>query len=69
METPNRFLKVPEVAYLLRVPRTRAYEMIARKELPGVIYLSPRTIRVDSSVLIPWLEARALDFGTPPRDA
>ncbi len=36
MEQDNNWLKVPEVAKELRVPRSRAYELIAKGELPAV---------------------------------
>jgi excisionase family DNA binding protein len=38
-------LKVPEVAELLQLPRTRAYELIQRGELPAV-RVGERSIRV-----------------------
>ena len=40
------WLTVPEVANELHIPRTRAYELIARGELPGV-RLGQRSIRVN----------------------
>jgi excisionase family DNA binding protein len=44
--TRREWLTVPELARLLGVPRTRAYELIARGELPAV-RLGERTIRVN----------------------
>jgi excisionase family DNA binding protein len=41
----DQWLKVPEVAELLRLPRTRAYELIQRGELPAV-RVGERSIRV-----------------------
>jgi excisionase family DNA binding protein len=41
----NQWLKVPEVAELLQLPRTRAYELIQRGELPAV-RVGERSIRV-----------------------
>ena len=46
METKTRdWLKVPEVAEELGIPRTRAYELIANGELPAV-RIGERSIRV-----------------------
>ena len=42
----REWLKVPETARLLGVPRTRAYELIQRGELPAV-RIGERTIRVN----------------------
>jgi excisionase family DNA binding protein len=41
----NQWLKVPEVAELLQIPRTRAYELIHCGELPAV-RVGERSIRV-----------------------
>jgi excisionase family DNA binding protein len=46
MDDEPRFLRVPEVARLLRINRGRAYSMAANGTLPGVIRLG-RSIRVD----------------------
>jgi len=46
----REWLKVPEIARLLGVPRTRAYELIQRGELPAV-RLGERTIRVNRQEL------------------
>ena len=48
--TRREWLKVPELALLLGVPRTRAYELIQRGELPAV-RLGERTIRVNRKQL------------------
>lgn len=46
METKTReWLKVPEVAEELNIPRSRAYELIANGELPAV-RIGERSIRV-----------------------
>ncbi len=50
MEQENSWLKVPEVAEELRVPRSRAYELIAKGELPAV-RIGERTIRVHRAEL------------------
>jgi excisionase family DNA binding protein len=44
------WLTVPEVAEELHVPRTRAYELIARGELPAV-RIGERSIRVNKAQL------------------
>ncbi len=50
MEQEKNWLKVPEVAEELQVPRTRAYELIAKGELPAV-RIGERTIRVHRAEL------------------
>ncbi len=44
------WLTVPETAVLLRVPRTRCYELIQRGELPAV-RIGERSIRVNRTEL------------------
>jgi excisionase family DNA binding protein len=46
----REWLKVPETARLLGVPRSRAYELIQRGELPAV-RIGERTIRVNRQEL------------------
>lgn len=46
----NSWLTVPEVAEELHIPRTRAYELIARGELPAV-RIGERSIRVNRHTL------------------
>jgi excisionase family DNA binding protein len=48
--TRREWLTVPELALLLGVPRTRAYELIQSGELPAV-RLGERTIRVNREEL------------------
>lgn len=50
MEQEKNWLTVPEVAEELRVPRSRAYELIARGDLPAV-RIGERTIRVNRTEL------------------
>lgn len=51
METKTReWLTVPEVAEELRIPRSRAYELVARGALPAV-RLGERSIRVNKGEL------------------
>jgi excisionase family DNA binding protein len=44
------WLTVPELAQELQIPRTRAYELIARGELPAV-RIGERSIRVNRQEL------------------
>ena len=44
------WLTVPELAQELQIPRTRAYELIARGELPAV-RIGERSIRVNRNEL------------------
>ena len=47
METTEReWLKVPQVAELLGLPKTRAYELIQQGELPAV-RIGERSIRIN----------------------
>jgi excisionase family DNA binding protein len=50
MEQEKTWLKVPEVAELLAVPRSRAYELVANGTIPAV-RISARTIRVHKAEL------------------
>jgi excisionase family DNA binding protein len=51
METTEKeWLKVPEAAELLGLPKTRAYELIQQGELPAV-RIGERSIRVKRSEL------------------
>jgi excisionase family DNA binding protein len=51
METSERdWLKVPEAAKLLGLPKTRTYELIQRGELPAV-RIGERSIRVNRKEL------------------
>jgi excisionase family DNA binding protein len=46
MESTRKWLKVPEVAEELGIPRSRAYELIQHGELPAV-RIGERSIRVN----------------------
>jgi excisionase family DNA binding protein len=50
MEQKKTWLKVPEVAELLGLPRSRAYELVANGTIPAV-RISERTIRVHKAQL------------------
>ncbi len=49
-EVGKTWLKVPEAAAELGIPRTRCYELIARGELPAV-RIGERSIRVNRTEL------------------
>jgi excisionase family DNA binding protein len=46
----QRWLTVPETSQLLKIPRTRTYELIASGELPAV-RIGQRSIRVNQQEL------------------
>ena len=54
MDEQHEWLKVPEVAQLLRVARSRAYELVADGEIPAVKI--GRSVRVNRKELDRWLE-------------
>ncbi len=47
---PEDWLKIPEVAKELRIPRSRAYQLVAQGDLPAV-RLGERSLRVHRSQL------------------
>jgi len=52
-------LTVPDVARILKVGRTFAYEMVATGKIPGVIRLGPQVVRIDKAVFERWLSEQA----------
>jgi excisionase family DNA binding protein len=50
----HEYLKVPEVATVLRIARSRAYELVADGESPSVRI--GRSVRVSRTELDRWLE-------------
>jgi len=52
----HEWLKVPEVAQVLRIARSRAYELVAEGEIPSVRI--GRSVRVNRGELERWLEGR-----------
>lgn len=50
----HEYLKVPEVAGILRIARSRAYELVADGEIPSVRIGC--SIRVNRKALDKWLE-------------
>ena len=55
MEKQHEYLKVPEVAQILRIARGRAYEMVATGTIPGAVKIG-RSVRVSRRELERWLE-------------
>jgi excisionase family DNA binding protein len=55
-EKHNEWLKVPEVAEVLRIARSRAYEWVANGEIPAVRI--GRSVRVSRKELDHWLEGQ-----------
>ncbi len=54
MDEQHEYLKVPEVAEIIRVARSRAYELVAEGEIPSVRI--GRSVRVSRKELDRWLE-------------
>lgn len=54
MDGRHEYLKVPEVAGILRIARSRAYEMVAEGKIPSVRI--GRSIRINRRELDRWLE-------------
>jgi len=54
VDTEHEYLKVPEVAQVLRIARSRAYELVAEGEIPSVRI--GRSVRVSREELDRWLE-------------
>ncbi len=54
MDEQHEYLKVPEVAEVLRIARSRAYELVAEGEIPSVRI--GRSVRVSRRELERWLE-------------
>ena len=56
MDEKREFLKVPEVAEVLRIARSRAYELVAEGDIPSIKI--GRSLRVSRTELDRWLEER-----------
>ena len=54
MDREPEFLKVPEVAEMLRIARSRAYDLVANGTIPAVKI--GRSLRVSRKELERWLE-------------
>jgi excisionase family DNA binding protein len=59
-------LHLEEAARVLRIGRSRAYEMAARGELPGLIRIG-RSLRVSRRSLIRWIDEQTDGSATPAR--
>lgn len=57
MDECREYLKVPEVAEVLRIARSRAYELVAEGEIPAVKI--GRSVRVSRKELDRWLEEQS----------
>ncbi|BBL79468.1 excisionase [Rubrobacter xylanophilus] len=55
-ERQHEWLKVPEVAEVLRIARSRAYELVASGEIPAVRI--GRSVRVSRKELDRWVEGQ-----------
>jgi excisionase family DNA binding protein len=54
VDKEHKWLRVPEVAQVLRIARSRAYELVAEGEIPSVRI--GRSVRVSRIELDRWLE-------------
>jgi excisionase family DNA binding protein len=54
MDGQHEWLKVPEVAKVLRIARSRAYELVADGKIPSVRI--GRSVRISRRELDRWLE-------------
>lgn len=54
MDSGKEFLKVPEVAEVLQIGRSRAYELVGAGKIPSVKI--ERSVRVSRRELDRWLE-------------
>jgi excisionase family DNA binding protein len=56
MDGQHEWMKVPEVAEMLQIARSRAYELVGEGEIPSVRI--GRSVRVNRRELEKWLEER-----------
>jgi len=61
--SPLDLLTVPEVANILRTSPKAVYEMIRRRQLPGVTKIGRRRL-VRRDALVHWLETNAAPIGS-----
>ncbi len=61
MDTEHEWLKVSEVAQVLRIARSRAYELVGSGEIPSVRI--GRSVRVSRRELDQWLEEQRQPSG------
>ena len=62
MDKEHEWLKVPEVAQVLRIARSRAYELVGKGEIPSVRI--GRSVRVSRRELDRWLEEQRQPSGS-----
>jgi excisionase family DNA binding protein len=58
VETEPELLTIEESARLLRIGRSRAYEMAASGTMPGLVRLG-RSLRVSRRALLRWVDSHA----------
>ncbi len=46
-KTDSRWIKVPEAAELLGVPRSRMYDLVARGRVPGAVRIGEKSVRIN----------------------
>jgi excisionase family DNA binding protein len=56
MDEQHEYLKVPEAAEVLRIARSRAYELVGNGEIPSIRI--GRSVRVNRRELDVWLEGQ-----------
>ncbi len=56
MDEKHEYLKVPEIAGVLRIARSRAYELVGSGEIPSIRI--GRSVRVNRRELDAWLEGQ-----------
>ncbi|MGH3147052.1 MAG: helix-turn-helix domain-containing protein [Rubrobacter sp.] len=56
MDEQHEWLKVPEVAEVLRIARSRAYDLVGTGEIPAVKI--GRSVRVNRKELDRWLQSQ-----------
>lgn len=49
-------ITVEDAAAIMRIGRSKAYELVTDGRMPGVVKLGDRSIRVHRQVLIEWLD-------------
>jgi excisionase family DNA binding protein len=63
-----RLLTLPEVATILTIPKSKAYELARRGELPTVAIPGGKYVRVRRTDVAAWIDRHALPLVTSRRD-
>jgi excisionase family DNA binding protein len=63
-----RLLTLPEVATILTIPKSKAYELARRGELPTVVIPGGKYVRVRQTDLAVWIDRHELPLVTSRRD-